>query len=129
MTTMCSMPELPEPELHRQNSVGYDSYMLTRVFRCCGTPALFTSLLLAASNVPPKELPLRQPAVHSVFPLGGKAGKAVNVEIEGEFLDRAMAVRCECSDVTGAVRRAGALAIDVEINVSPSAEPGLRVMY
>jgi len=57
------MPELHAPELHRPNSVGYDSRMLTWVFRWCGTPALLTSLLLAASSVPPKELPLRQPAV------------------------------------------------------------------
>ncbi len=57
------MPELHAPELHRPNSVGYDSRMLTWVFRWCGTPALLTSPLLAASSVPPKELPLRQPAV------------------------------------------------------------------
>jgi hypothetical protein len=103
--------------------------MLIRGLRCCGTLALLTSLILAASSVPPKELPLHQPDVHSVFPLGGKAGRPVNVEIEGEFLDRATAVRCECTDVSGTVRRAGALTIEVEINVPASAEPGLRVMY
>ena len=103
--------------------------MLARGFRCCGTLAVLTSLMLAASSVPPKGLPLHQPDVNSVFPLGGKAGQPVNVEIEGEFLDRAMAVRCECTDVSGTVRRAGSLTIEVEINISASAEPGLRVMY
>ena len=90
---------------------------------CSGIP------LLGASNTPPKELPLHQPAVHSLFPLGGKAGRQVKVEIEGEFLDRASVLHCECSDVSGLIRRAGTLGLDVDLNVAASAEPGLRVMY
>jgi len=90
----------------------------------CSSP-----LLPGASNTTPKELPLHEPAVRSLFPLGGKAGRLVKVAIEGEFLDRASLVRCECTDVSGVVRHAGALALDVDLDVAASAEPGLRVMY
>src|SRR5882672_4329802 len=41
-----------------------------------------SSLLNGASSTTPKQLPLRQPAVRAVFPLGGKAGQQVNVGIE-----------------------------------------------
>src|SRR5438034_1460910 len=122
-------PELHAHGLRRLNVVRYDFPMPTRVLRYWGILMFSTSVLLGASSIPPKELPLHQPAVRSVFPLGGKAGRPVNMEIEGEFLDQATALRCECTDVSGAVRKASALAIDVEMNVSASAEPGLRVMY
>jgi Bacterial pre-peptidase C-terminal domain len=90
---------------------------------CCGL------VLLGAANTPPKEFRLQQPAVRALFPLGGKAGRPVKVEIEGEFLDRASAIRCDCSDVTAVIRHAGALTVDVDLTVAESAEPGLRVMY
>jgi len=86
-------------------------------------------LLLSASDIAPKDLPLHQPAVRTVFPVGGRAGRRVKVEIEGEFLDRSSMVHCECSDVTAVIQHADALAIDVDLNVAESAEPGLRVMY
>jgi hypothetical protein len=52
----------------------------------------------------------------------------VKIEIEGEFLDAA-ALRCECSDVTGSIRKSGTLGFDVDLSISASAEPGLRVMF
>src|SRR5579863_7446407 len=63
---------------------------------CC---VLCSSPLLRGASTTPKELRLPQPAVRSLFPLGGKAGRVVKVAIEGEFLDRASLVRCECTDV------------------------------
>ena len=89
----------------------------------------FSPPLVWASDIPPKELPLHQPSVRTLFPLGGKAGRQVKIEIEGEFLDRASVVRCECTDVSAVIRHAGALALNVDLNVATSAEPGLRVMY
>src|SRR5690242_19984787 len=95
----------------------------------CVCSLLATSFLVIASDAPPKRLPLRQPAVRSVFPLGGKAGRTVPVEIEGEFLDRASVVRCECADVSGAVRQSSALRLTADFNIPEAAEPGLRTMY
>lgn len=88
-----------------------------------------SSLLIFAPVSLPNELPLHQPAVRGVFPLGGKAGQLTNIEIEGEFLDRASAVRCECADVRGTIRQAGALKLSVDVDVPASAEPGLRVLH
>ncbi len=87
------------------------------------------SLLAGASETTPRQLPLPQPAVRTVFPLGGKAGQQVRVDIEGEFLDRASSVRCDCADVRGSIRKAGALTLGVDLDIPASAEPGLRVMY
>src|SRR5882724_6102828 len=93
------------------------------------TWVLCASSLLAASITTPKQLPLRQPAVRAVFPLGGKAGQQVNVGIEGEFLDRASSVGCDCTDVHGIIRKTSALTLAVDLDVPASAQPGLRVMY
>jgi len=87
------------------------------------------SLLAGASETTPRQLPLPQPAVRTVFPLGGKAGRQVKVEIEGEFLDRASSVRCDCADVRGSIRKAGSLTLGVDLDIPAIAEPGLRVMY
>lgn len=94
-----------------------------------GTLLVWSVLPVGVPSLLATEVALRQPAVRSVFPLGGKAGRMVKVAIEGEFLDRASLVRCECEDVTGSVRKAGALGLEVEMNISEPAEPGLRVMY
>src|SRR5437868_3705930 len=99
--------------------------MLAKPGMWCVCSLLTTSFLAIASDTPPKRLPLRQPAVRSVFPLGGKTGRTVQVEIEGEFLDRASVVRCECADVSGTVRQSGALRITAEFNIPEAAEPGL----
>src|SRR6266545_3955394 len=87
------------------------------------------SLWASPSGTPPKEIPLRQPTVRTVFPLGGKTGGRIQIEIEGEFLDRASAVLCECPDLRGTIRQAGALTLAVDIDIPASAEPGVRVMY
>ena len=77
------------------------------------------SLLLAGPPPAPsdkaKELPLREPMVRSVFPMGGQAGRRVLMEIEGDFLDRASAIRCECDDLTGNIRKANAVRLQAEI--------------
>jgi hypothetical protein len=102
------------------------------LFVCAGSWALFlcpTAAFSAEPTTPAKELPLHEPAVRGVFPLGGTAGMKIETEIEGDFLDRASSIRCDCADVSGTVRRARALRVTAEMNISPSAEPGLRVMY
>ncbi len=93
-----------------------------------GLSILLGSVLWGESQ-PPKELPLRQPAVRSVFPLGGQAGHKVALELEGDYLDRAAAVRCECPDLHTVVRTANALRIEVDVEIPASAEPGPRILY
>ena len=93
-----------------------------------GMTVLLGSVLWGESQ-PPKELPLRQPAVRSVFPLGGQAGQRVVLELEGDYLDRAAAVRCECTDLNAVVSTANALRVEVDVEIPASAEPGPRILY
>lgn len=85
--------------------------------------------LVAASESPVSSVPIRQPAVRSVFPLGGQVGQTVTLELAGDFLDPRGALRCECDDVTGTIDGGNVLSLKAKVRVSPSARPGPRVLY
>src|SRR5688572_16523591 len=79
------------------------------------------------SSVP--AVPIRQPAVRTVFPLGGQAGQMVSVELAGDFLDPKGSLRCECDDVTGTIHSGNVLSLNAKMQLSSSARPGLRIFY
>jgi hypothetical protein len=109
----------------RWSDVCYDSRAMVRL------PLTLTVLAfcVSASDAPPKRLPLRQPVIRSVFPLGGQVGQRVVLDLRGDFLDRATAVRCECSDLRPVVRSASALTVSAGIDIPASAEPGARTLW
>jgi len=104
----------------------YNSTMLVRVSLVLG---LFTTSVWGGTETPPKDLPLRQPSIRSVFPLGGQVGQSTVVETEGDFLDRATEVRCECDDLTSKILSADFLRARIQVDVAASAQPGPRVLY
>jgi hypothetical protein len=57
--------------------------------------------VLAISESKITEVPIRQPAVRSVFPLGGHEGQKVAVELAGDLLDPKGSLGCEWGDPTG----------------------------
>src|SRR6266545_5618363 len=81
------------------------------------------------SDAKPKAIPLRPPVVRSAFPMGARAGTRATVEIEGDFLDRAAAIRCECDDVSAAIRKVASVRLEADFEVSAGATPGPRVVY
>jgi hypothetical protein len=74
-------------------------------------------------------VPIRQPAIRSVFPLGGQAGQTVALELAGDFLDPKGILRCECDDVTGTIDAGNVLSLNAKIQLSSSARPGPRIFY
>jgi len=72
---------------------------------------------------------LRQPLVRTAFPLGGRPGASVPVEVAGEFLDRAVAIRCDCEDLRGSVTKAAFSRVEAALEIAGDAEPGPRVLY
>jgi hypothetical protein len=74
-------------------------------------------------------VPIRQPAVRTVFPLGGQAGQTVALELAGDFLDPKGTLRCECDDLTGTIDAGNVLSLNAKIQISSSARPGPRVLY
>jgi len=85
--------------------------------------------LAAASDAAVQPLPIRQPAVRSVFPLGGQAGQAVMLELAGDFLDPKGILRCECEDVIGTIEAGNVLSLTAKLQLLPSARPGSRIFY
>ncbi|MEO8658269.1 MAG: PPC domain-containing protein [Bryobacteraceae bacterium] len=100
--------------------------MLVRVSLLLG---LIATSVWGGTETPPKDLPLRQPAIRSVFPLGGQVGQSTVVETEGDFLDRATEVRCECDDLSSKILSADFLRARIQVDVAASAQPGPRVLY
>ena len=85
-----------------------------------------TGLLSGAKQ---EDLPLRQPVVRTIYPVGGQAGQRIPVEIEGEFLDRAEAIRCECDGLKATIRGATAVRLQVEIELPANIPPGPRIIF
>lgn len=94
-----------------------------------GIPALLIAATGPVSIVKKDELPLRQPVVRTIYPMGGQAGHRTPVEIEGDFLDRVEAIRCECDDLKATIRAATAVRLQVEIEVPAHIPPGPRIIY
>jgi hypothetical protein len=86
-------------------------------------------LLAVASESRLPSVPIRQPAVRSVFPLGGQAGQTVVLELAGDFLDPKGTLRCECDDVTGTIHAGNVLSLNAKMQLSPTALPGPRIFY
>src|SRR5262249_46682849 len=82
-----------------------------------------------ASESATQTIPIRQPAVRSVFPLVGQAGQSVSLELAGDFLDPKGRLRCGCGDVKGIIQAGNALSLTVRIELSASARPGPRIFY
>ena len=74
-------------------------------------------------------VPIRQPAIRSVFPLGGQAGQSVALELTGDFLDPKGTLRCECNDVRGTIDAGNVLSLNAKMQLSASARPGPRILY
>jgi len=85
-------------------------------------------LLLAAWAFPAEveihELPHRLPRLISVFPQGARPGTRLNVEILGEFLDRASSVMFLDASVSGKVVDVHPTSLTLEFTVSPGAANG-----
>lgn len=95
---------------------------------------IFLLLSQLAARVPASEsrvvsVPIRQPAIRSVFPLGGQAGQTVALELAGDFLDPKGTLRCECDDVTGTIHAGNVLSLNAKMQLSSSARPGPRIFY
>ncbi len=84
-----------------------------------------------AEEKPPEPVPLRRPTLgrSAPFPLSVQAGKKVEVDFSGDYLDRVQAVRCECEDLTAKILSAGPLGLKAEIEAAPTASPGPRFLY
>src|SRR5262245_55640586 len=91
--------------------------------------ALSHTFLVVASESRVASVPIRQPAVRSVFPLGGQAGQTVALELAGDFLDPKGALRCECDDVTGTIHSGNVLSLSANMQLASSARPGPRIFY
>jgi hypothetical protein len=91
--------------------------------------ALLPSCPISASESRVASVPIRQPAVRSVFPLGGQVGQTVAVELAGDFLDPKGSLRCECDDVTGTIQGGNVLSLSAKMQVAAKAQPGLKVFY
>jgi hypothetical protein len=74
-------------------------------------------------------VPIRQPAVRTVFPLGSQAGQTVALELVGDFLDPRGTLRCECDDVTGTIQDGNVLSLSAKMQLASSAVPGPRIFY
>jgi hypothetical protein len=61
--------------------------------------------------------------------LGGQSGQKAVLDLRGDYLDRAVAVRCDCDDLRSVVKSANALRIEAEIEIPASAQPGPRTLY
>ena len=87
------------------------------------------ALPVRASESATQTIPIRQPAVRSVFPLVGQAGHSVSLELAGDFLDPKGTLRCECDDVKGTIQAGNALSLTVKMELLSSARPGPRIFY
>ena len=94
-----------------------------------GSVALSFGLPCAAAPAPPSTVPINQPSISAVFPLGVQAGREVEVNFSGNHLDRAEGIRCECNDVTATIERGSPLDITALVRASTSAPPGPRFLY
>ena len=72
---------------------------------------------------------MRQPVVRTIYPMGGQTGQRIPVEIEGEFLDRAEAILCECDGLNATIRGATAVRLQVEIELPANIPPGPRIIF
>src|SRR5688572_6482225 len=90
---------------------------------------LFQICPAIASESRSSSVPIRQPAIRSVFPLGGQAGQMVALELAGDFLDPKGTLRCECDDVTGTIEKGNVLSLNAKMQLSASARPGPRIFY
>src|SRR5262245_54298741 len=91
--------------------------------------ALSHTFLVVASESRVASVPIRQPAVRSVFPLGGQAGQTVALELAGDFLDPKGTLRCECDDVTGTIDSGNVLSLNAKMQIAASAAPGPRIFH
>lgn len=51
------------------------------------------------------------------------------LDLRGDFLDRAVAIRCECNDLRTTVRSTSALSVSAEIEIPSDTEPGPRTLF
>lgn len=91
--------------------------------------AIFAPALAGLSEPSAKDISLRQPVIRSVFPLGAQAGQSAVIQAEGDFLDRATELRCECDDVSSRILSADLLGARIQVDIAASAQPGPRVLY
>ncbi len=87
--------------------------------------------IVAPSYARPEEEPaprvaLRSPQLLSVLPMGARPGSSTPVELRGEFLDRAERAVFTSPDVSAVVKKAAFSRVELEVQVSPEAEPGPR---
>jgi hypothetical protein len=66
----------------------------------------------------------RTPQLLSVLPMGAQKGSVVEVELQGEFLDRAENILFSTSEVVARVKKSNFTRVFLEVRVSPKAEAG-----
>ena len=97
--------------------------------RClAGVCSFFVSVLLFAGEKPPPKVALHSPAIGYVFPVSVQVGRAVDVDLKGNYLDRAQGIRCECDDLTAKLTASTPLGLKATITAEPGAKPGPRFL-
>jgi hypothetical protein len=81
-------------------------------------------LLSQPEEQPGPRVATRTPQLLSVLPMGAQKGSVVEVELQGEFLDRAESILFSTSDVLARVKKSSFTRVFLEVRVSPKAEAG-----
>jgi hypothetical protein len=81
-------------------------------------------LLAQPEEQPGPRVATRMPQLLSVLPMGAQKGSVVEIELQGEFLDRAETVLFSTSDVVARVKKSNFTRVFLEVRVSPKAEAG-----
>ncbi len=82
--------------------------------------------MLAASAFSQTPLPELAPSVRSLFPLGGRRGETVEVEIRGRHLDGARSITFTRSEIRAQILASEFFSLTAKVIIGPAAPTGLQ---
>ncbi len=94
----------------------------------CACFAVLTVFPSIAEERPLSEIAFNRPSVTFAYPLSVQAGGRATVSFAGNYLDRVQRIRCECSDLRGAIRSATPLAVEATLEADATAPAGPRFL-